>query len=106
MLSIPREHVFANVILYSPEDGSYAGFDRNEFTSRSHGKPAAITHIRQSHGHKRVVMIGDGATDLEARVPGCADLFVCYGGVVLRPKVAEGADWVVTSFDPLIKALQ
>ena len=50
-------------------------------------------------------MVGDGATDLEARAPGGADAFVCFGGVVLRENVAAGADWVVRSFDPLIAAL-
>lgn len=34
MVSIPRSHVFANVILYDDKDGSYAGFDREEYTSR------------------------------------------------------------------------
>lgn len=73
--------------------------------TRSGGKPAAITHLRQTFGFSHVVMIGDGATDLEARVPGCADLFIGYGGVVVRQKVAEGADWFVKTFDPLIAAL-
>ena len=27
-------------------DGSYAGFDKEEFTSRSGGKPAALRHIK------------------------------------------------------------
>ncbi|KAK4359994.1 hypothetical protein RND71_022223 [Anisodus tanguticus] len=45
-----------------------------------------------AHGYKSLVMIGDGATDLEARMPGGADLFVCYGGVHLRESVAAKAD--------------
>lgn len=39
-------------------------------------------------------MIGDGATDMQARPP--ADLFVGYGGVVQRQVVKEGADLFVT----------
>ncbi|KAJ8551710.1 hypothetical protein K7X08_021725 [Anisodus acutangulus] len=46
----------------------------------------------EAHGYKSLVMIGDGATDLEARMPGGADLFVCYGGVQLRESVAAKAD--------------
>ena len=36
----------------------------------------------QRDGLRSLVMVGDGATDAEARAPGAADLFVCYGGVV------------------------
>ena len=38
---------------------------------------------------------GDGATDMEARPP--ADIFVGFGGNVIREKVKGGADWFVTS---------
>lgn len=50
-------------------------------------------------------MVGDGATDLEARRPGGADMFICYGGVVARPTVVAGADWFVLSFTDLIQSL-
>jgi phosphoserine phosphatase len=48
-------------------------------------------------------MVGDGATDLEARPP--ADGFIGYGGIVVREKVKAGADWFVTDFAELITAL-
>jgi len=48
-------------------------------------------------------MIGDGATDLEARPP--ASAFIGFGGIVTREKVQKGADWFVTDFKTLIKAL-
>jgi len=105
MMNIPREHVFANTLLWAP-DGTYVGFDEKEFTSRSGGKAEAVKFIRQKHGYGTVVAIGDGATDLEARGEGAAKIFIGYGGVVFRPKVAEGADWFVDSFEPLIKALK
>lgn len=35
------------------EDGSYAGFDPKEFTSRSHGKAAAIREIKVGYGSYR-----------------------------------------------------
>jgi phosphoserine phosphatase len=44
-LGIPLDHVFANTILHS-EDGSYTGFDAQEFTSRSGGKASAIQAIK------------------------------------------------------------
>lgn len=86
--------------------GEYAGFDRDEFTSRSGGKPAAIRDIRARRGVRRVVMVGDGATDLEARTEqGAACLFVGYGGVVVRDNVAAAADWYVRRIDDLTEAL-
>lgn len=47
-----------------------------------------------------MVVVGDGATDLEARPP--ADLFVGYGGVCVRPSVEAGADLFVRSFAELL----
>jgi len=51
-------------------------------------------------------MVGDGATDLEAkREEGAAALFVGYGGVVVRKGVEEAADWYVRRIDDLTEAL-
>ncbi|GFH10657.1 phosphoserine phosphatase, chloroplastic [Haematococcus lacustris] len=49
-LDIPLDNVFANNLLFQ-EDGSYAGFDTNEFTCRSGGKPAALRHIQAGVRH-------------------------------------------------------
>ncbi|KAK9865484.1 hypothetical protein WJX84_011055 [Apatococcus fuscideae] len=103
-LSIPLDHVYANTILFK-EDGTYSGFDEGEHTSRSGGKHSAAVSIKADHGCRRLVMIGDGATDLEARQPGGADMFIGYGGVTERPKIAAAADWYVRSFLPLTDSL-
>ena len=50
-------------------------------------------------------MVGDGATDLEARQPGGADIFIGYGGVVERPSVASKADWYIYKIRDLSDAL-
>ena len=50
------------------EEGKYAGFDDTEPTSRSGGKAEAVKRIKASNGFQTVVMVGDGITDLEARV--------------------------------------
>lgn len=60
--------------------------------------------LKETHGYGTVAMVGDGATDMEARPP--ADLFVGYGGVVVREKVKKGADLFVTDFADLIAALK
>ncbi|KAL5987832.1 hypothetical protein ACLOJK_035588 [Asimina triloba] len=101
--------------------GEFRGFDINEPTSQSGGKAVAVQNIRKArplirpssmtvHGYKALVMIGDGATDLEvmafvARKPGGADLFICYAGVQLRESVAAKADWLVYKFQDLITSL-
>jgi phosphoserine phosphatase len=103
-LDIPRGHVHANKLLFA-EDGSYAGFDSEEYTSRSGGKAEACRALKKENGYCRVVMVGDGATDLEARQEGGADIFICYGGVVYRDTVAQQADWVVMRVQTLIDAL-
>ncbi|KAA8542547.1 hypothetical protein F0562_023699 [Nyssa sinensis] len=104
-LGIPPENIFANQLLFS-NSGEFLGFDTNEPTSRSGGKATAVQQIRKAHGYKALVMIGDGATDLEARKPGGADLFICYAGVQLREAVAVKADWLVFNFKDLINSLE
>ncbi|XP_015079694.1 phosphoserine phosphatase, chloroplastic isoform X2 [Solanum pennellii] len=104
ILGVPLENIFANQILFG-SNGEYVGFDKNEPTSRRGGKATAVQQIRKAHGYKSLVMIGDGATDLEARMPGGADLFICYGGIQLRESVAAKADWLVFNFKDLINSL-
>lgn len=104
ILGIPLENIFANQMLFG-SSGEFVGFDENEPTSRSGGKAVAVQQIRKAHGYKTLAMIGDGATDLEARQPGGADLFICYAGVQLREGVAVKADWLVFNFKDLINSL-
>lgn len=51
-----------------------------------------------------MVMVGDGATDLEARPP--ADLFIGFGGVAVREVVKQNADWFVTDLEAITEALE
>jgi phosphoserine phosphatase len=100
-LNIPLKNVFANQLLFN-DDGSYAGFDEDEMTSDSGGKGRVIEYIKNTYGYQRLVMIGDGATDMEANVDG----FIGFGGNVIREKVHDGAPWFVNSFYPLIDELR
>ena len=61
---------------------------------------------QEKYDFRRLAMVGDGATDLEARQPGGADIFIGYGGVVERPSIAAKADWYVYDIRDLIQALQ
>lgn len=100
-LNIPLKNVFANQLLFN-EDGSYAGFDENEMTSDSGGKGRAIEYLREKFGYQRMIMIGDGATDMEAE----ADGFIGFGGNIVREKVRDSAPWFVNSFYVLIEELR
>jgi len=103
ILKIPKENIYANTILFD-DDGNYKDFDRSAPTSKSGGKPAVVAQLKKAKGYKTVVMIGDGATDMDARPP--ASAFIGYGGVQVRPKVKAGADWFVTSWRELMKELK
>ncbi|KAK7495488.1 hypothetical protein BaRGS_00013186 [Batillaria attramentaria] len=100
-LNIPPEHLFANRLLF--ENGEYKGFDPEEPTSESGGKKRVAATLKEKFGLKCLVMVGDGATDMEAAPP--ADAFIGYGGNVVREKVKEGAKWFVTDFRQLIDEL-
>jgi len=95
-LNIPYNRIYANNLLFKTEDGTFAGFDKDEPTSRDGGKPAVVKLLKEAHGYSTVVMIGDGVTDMQARPP--ASLFIGFGGVVVREKVKQGADWFIDDF--------
>ncbi|CAL4114081.1 unnamed protein product, partial [Meganyctiphanes norvegica] len=73
MLNVPLENIFANKIKFF-YDGTYGGFDESQPTSRSGGKPDVIRLLKERYNYNNVVMIGDGATDMEACPP--ADAFI------------------------------
>jgi phosphoserine phosphatase len=75
-------------------DGSYGGFDSAYPSTRSGGKQEIIERLRSELGPKKVVMVGDGVSDLET-VP-AVDLFIGYGGYVSRERVKRGARAFVT----------
>lgn len=99
-LRIPYHRIYANTLLFNESDGSFAGFDEKEPTSRDGGKPAVIQSLIDAHGYSSVVMIGDGATDMQAKPP--AKVFIGYGGVIEREKVKEGADWYIYDFEVIL----
>jgi len=100
-LGIPSENVQANTLTFN-EDGSFKGYDPREFTSIAGGKADAVKHIKGSKGYKSMVMVGDGATDVEARTPGGADMVIGYGGAQRRARVEAEADWYVLNLFDLV----
>jgi len=102
LVGIAPDRIISNVLLFHA-DGTYKGFDTTQPTAASGGKAKALGNLKTRFGYRPLVMVGDGVTDLEARPP--ADCFIGFGGVVRREKVMAGADWFVTDFSELDRAL-
>jgi len=101
-----KTHIYANSFTFH-EDGSWKCHDDTEPTSRAGGKAKVVAELKAKHGYKTVVMVGDGATDMEARdVEGGADAFIGFGGIQVREKVKAGADWFVYDFDEMRAVLK
>jgi phosphoserine phosphatase len=103
ILNIPKDRIFANGIFFD-EDGKYVGFDADEPTSADGGKPKALRLIEEQGKYKTMVMVGDGATDAQAKPP--AKAFVGFGGVIVRDVVKEKACWYVMDFDEMISIVK
>jgi len=100
-LGIPREHIFAVNMEYDQLAGewwrywdlpgghnpqaNYLAIESNPLTG-TRGKNQVISRIRLEHPG-RVIMIGDGGSDLE--VAGEVDLFIGFGGAEFRQRVAD-----------------
>lgn len=82
----------AAVDVYFDASGDYAGFDQHSPLARSGGKRTVLERWLPELP-RPIMLVGDGATDLEARPP--ADTFVAFAGVVERQAVIEAADDVV-----------
>ncbi|HEX2191538.1 MAG TPA: HAD-IB family phosphatase [Longimicrobiaceae bacterium] len=70
--------------------GAYGGFERGSPLARSGGKEIVL---RAWALPRPALLVGDGATDLEARP--AVDAFAAYMGAAFRPPVAAGADVVL-----------
>lgn len=85
-----RDEEVAAVPVEFGYDDEYAGFDDSSPLTRSDGK---ATVIRSWNLPGPVLLVGDGATDLEARP--AVDAFAAFLGVEHRKRVAERADFVI-----------
>lgn len=94
-LGIPPECVFA-VDVHFDEAGEYAGFDDQSPLARAGGKLEVLGQIA-SESATSLVLVGDGATDLEA-APACAR-FIAFAGIEARPAIMQAADAVCVHAD-------
>lgn len=87
-LGIAPERVAA-VDLQFTSDGSYDGYDRGSPLARSGGKREWIEqHLAELP--RPILMVGDGATDLEARP--AVDCFAAFTGFTHREAIIRAAD--------------
>ena len=89
-LGVASERVYA-VDVELDGDGAYAGFETRSPLARSGGKRRLIESLADLA--RPVLLVGDGATDLEARP--AVDAFACFTGVTRRDTVAAAADHVI-----------
>lgn len=84
-------------------DGSYSGYDSSAPPTRNGGKPEIITKLKKELNPTRVIMIGDGISDLETRSE--VDSFIGFGRYADRKKVRTEADHFVMSLAEIIDIL-
>ncbi len=87
-------HDVRAVDVHFDERGEYAGFDASSPLARTGGKLAVVQDWTPALP-RPILLVGDGATDLEARP--AVDRFVAYAGVISRPDVIAAADEVIAS---------
>ncbi|MEP2776985.1 MAG: HAD-IB family phosphatase [Luteolibacter sp.] len=90
------KHVEAVPLSFN-ESGEYEGYGEDYPTTRNLGKNEIIREWKKAMLPERVVMIGDGISDLETKVD--VDRMIGFGGVVEREKVKEGCDLWMISFN-------
>lgn len=100
-LGITRRNVHAVSLMFDAE-GRYQDFDRRSFLTRPGGKEIVVRDIR-ARSHGKTAFVGDGISDLETKP--AVDLFIGFGGVVVRPRVKENAHVYATSFRDVLTHL-
>lgn len=75
------------VPLHFSADGSYQGYDESYPTTRNGGKPEILAHIKESECPDKLVMVGDGVSDLETTP--VVDHFIGFTRYAVRPQVTE-----------------
>lgn len=96
-LGIADAEVHAVSVTFTPE-GRYAGHDARSPLTTSDGKRTVVERLALP---KRVLAVGDGATDLAMKP--AVDMFAAFTGFVHRAAVVAGADVAIDSFDQIVE---
>ncbi len=84
--------------------GDYTGYDEKFPTTRSGGKPECIARLKRELAPARLVMVGDGVSDLETKP--VVDLLVGFGRYTERAKVKAEAHAFIHRLDALPELLK
>ena len=90
-LAIPEANVHAVDVVFD-NDGQYLGFDQASPLAISGGKATVCKQLSKTN--LKLAMIGDGKTDLEAKLAGA--YMIGFGGVVKRSLVESESDVYVS----------
>jgi phosphoserine phosphatase len=85
------------------EDGNYLNFDSSYPTTYNGGKAEIIAMLKKEYSPERIIMVGDGVSDLETK--SVVDLFVGYGKYTDREKVRAEADHFIYSLADLLDVI-
>jgi D-3-phosphoglycerate dehydrogenase / 2-oxoglutarate reductase len=99
---LPDTQYFGNSFLYN-ELGVVTGIDTHNPLTTNTGKS---TVLAQRKNPQRLVMVGDGSTDLEAYTSGVAQEFIALAAHQARPKVLTAAPHICFSTDELRLTLE
>ncbi|QQL45924.1 HAD-IB family phosphatase [Sulfuriroseicoccus oceanibius] len=91
------------VPLIFDDNGNYVDFDHDAPTTRNGGKPEVIARYKAANPDAKVVMVGDGVSDLEAQ--DVADIFIGFGGFAKRPAVVKGSKHFVDTLSDILALL-
>eukprot|EP01067_Filipodium_phascolosomae_P002791 Filipodium_phascolosomae@DN2490_c0_g1_i6.p1 len=97
-LNIPDDNIMANKLIFD-SNGMFSDYDALNLMAQSNGKALAIQTLIDKHHLQKVVMVGDGVTDLQAKPP--ASVFIGFGGNKVREKVKREADWFIYDFEEM-----
>lgn len=90
-----QHQIFANQFIQKNKIWTY---DSNNTLSQSNGKSKCIKALELEG---KTIMVGDGYTDLQAKMDGAVDMFVAYTETIYRKNVAEKADKDCKNFGEL-----
>ncbi len=97
------EQVEAVPLTFNP-DGSYKEFDNTYPTTYNGGKPEIIEALKKQYNPDKIVMVGDGVSDLETMEN--VDLFIGYGGYTPREKVKSKAEHFIYKLSDIPKIFE
>ncbi len=97
------DHIEA-VPLILNDTGDYIKFDATYPTTYNGGKPEIIAKLKQQYSPTKIIMVGDGVSDLETKA--AVDKFIGYGGYTPREKVQQGADHFIYKLEEITQILR